>query len=113
MKVIFNSIIPFRGFTAINICGLLFARKGAVITEHIITHERIHTKQMKEMLYVGFYLWYIVEWIWRVLFTSDRFSKRAYRNICFEQEAYDWDKVEYYPETRQSFFWINYFCLDF
>ena len=42
-----------------------------------------HTAQMKEMLYIFFYLWYVVEWIIRLFMKGN-----AYRNISFEREAY-------------------------
>ena len=62
MKIVYNNIIPFKGFLAINLLGVLFVRskyKGRV-SDKVITHETIHTKQMREMLYVFFYLWYII-----------------------------------------------------
>ena len=46
MKIIHNRLIPFRKYDAINICGLLFCRKGVTITTDLIQHERIHTAQM-------------------------------------------------------------------
>ena len=48
MKIIYNKIIPFKGFLAINLFGFLFARKK--LTEVNINHEKIHTEQMKELL---------------------------------------------------------------
>ena len=33
MKVIYNNIIPFKGYKAINLLGLVFVRKGAKFTE--------------------------------------------------------------------------------
>lgn len=33
MKVIYNNIIPFKGYKAINLFGLVFVRKGAKFTE--------------------------------------------------------------------------------
>ena len=51
MKVIYNRIIPFKGFKAINIFGVLFVRKGCSMREKDFNHESIHTVQMKEMLY--------------------------------------------------------------
>ena len=83
MKVVYNNLIPFKGYKAINLFGIVFARKGAVLTDKDLNHEAIHTAQMKEMLYLLFYVWYVVEWIVRL------FGKgNAYRNISFEQEAY-------------------------
>lgn len=58
MKIIRNNIIPFKGFAAINLFGILFIRKDTVLTTVMMNHEHIHTAQMKEMLYIFFYLWY-------------------------------------------------------
>lgn len=63
MKVIYNNLIPFKGYKAINIFGLVFVRKGAKFTEVDYNHEHIHSKQMAEMLWVFFYLWYEIEYL--------------------------------------------------
>ena len=103
MKVIYNNIIPFEGFKCINLFGLLFVRKGCFMSEKDFNHEAIHTAQMKEMLYVFFYLWYFVEWIIRL------FGKgNAYRNLGFEKEAYSNDDNLNYLDTRPMFSWWKY-----
>lgn len=43
MKLIYNNIIPFKGFKAINLFGLCFVRKGMKMSEKDINHESIHT----------------------------------------------------------------------
>ena len=103
MKVVYNNLIPFKGYKAINLFGIVFARKGAVLTGKDLNHEAIHTSQMKEMLYLFFYVWYVVEWIVR-LFGSGN----AYRNISFEQEAYDNDDDLQYLSTRKPYCWTKY-----
>lgn len=50
MKVIYNRIIPFRGFKCINLFGILFVQKGCIMTRTDFNHESIHTAQMKELL---------------------------------------------------------------
>lgn len=107
MKIIYNRIIPFKGFSAINLFSLLFARRDATISEKTINHETIHTEQQKEMLWVFFYLWYVIEWLIRVLFTKDRFTKEAYRNISFEREAYKYQGAPGYTKTRKRYAWIH------
>ena len=104
MKVIYNKWIPFKGFKCINICGILFARKGCVIDEKCLNHERIHTAQMKEMLYVFFYLWYIVEWIIKLFI----YGKNSYRHISFEIEAFENDDNLNYLASRTRFAWWKY-----
>ena len=53
MKIIYNDIIPFKGYKAINLFGIVFARKSArPLSDKNKNHEAIHTAQMKELLYV-------------------------------------------------------------
>ena len=103
MKIIRNNYIPFKGFRAINIFGILFVRGNARISERTLRHEAIHTAQMKEMLYIFFYLWYVVEWIIRLFMKGN-----AYRNISFEREAYSNEDDVIYLESRKRFAWIKY-----
>lgn len=103
MKIIYNNFIPFKGFAAINLFGILFVREGIKITEEMINHEKIHTAQMKEMLYIFFYLWYVIEWIIRLFKKGD-----AYRNISFEKEAYINEDYPNYLKERQPYAWFWY-----
>jgi len=111
MKIVYNNIIPFKGFAAINLFGVLFVRDGIIVTPPMLNHERIHTAQMREMLYLFFYLWYIIEWLIRIVFTFIRRDKpciySAYRNISFEREAYRFEKYDNYLEKRELFNWLE------
>lgn len=107
MKIIVNRFIPFKGFAAMYFFGLLFVRKGARVGERMLRHEAIHHEQAKEMLFVGFYLWYVIEWLIRLLLQPFT-GKNAYRNISFEREAYANENNEDYLETRIPFAWIGY-----
>lgn len=96
-----NTLIPFKGFKAINICGLLFIRKEAKMTEADLNHERIHTAQMKELLFLPFYLIYLIEWLWHM--ANGKSSLKAYRAISFEREAYANERNPYYLLFRQRY----------
>lgn len=85
MKIIYNNYIPFNGFKAINLFGIVFARRK--LSQKDIKHELIHTKQMKKYFYIGFYILYILEYI-KNLFVYKFNTKAAYKNISFEKEAY-------------------------
>ncbi len=101
MKVIRNNIIPVKPYTAINLFGLLFARKDAYLTAYVINHEQIHTAQMKELGYVLFYLLYILEWLVRLPMKG-----KAYYNISFEREAYDNQlNLDYLSKRRRFAQW--------
>lgn len=64
MKIIYNNFIPFKGFLAINLFGILFVRgTDRDINDVVLNHERIHTAQMKELNYFFFYIIYLMEWI--------------------------------------------------
>lgn len=101
MKVIYNRIIPFKGFKAINLFGVLFVRNGCTMGQKDFTHEAIHTVQMKEMLYILFYVMYLVEWIYHL--ARLRNWNKAYHAISFEKEAYSHENDESYLETRPMY----------
>lgn len=102
MLIIRNKVIPFKGFKAINLFGILFVRENAKLDAKTINHEEIHTAQMKEMLYIFFYLWYVIEWIIRL------FGKgNAYRKVSFEKEAYNNQDDVTYLTKRKHYNWLK------
>lgn len=109
MKIIRNNIIPFAGYKAMNLFGVLFVRGNARIDDITLNHEKIHTAQMKEMLYIFFYVWYVIEWFIRLF--AFKGAKFAYRNISFEREAYSNDKDQDYLNTRKRFAFTRYIYL--
>lgn len=109
MKIIRNNIIPFKGFAAINLFGILFVRNDATITLTMIRHESIHTEQMKEMLYIFFYLWYVIEWFIKLFKYGDETGgKSAYNQLSFEREAYANEENENYLANRKHYAWFKY-----
>lgn len=104
MKVIFNNLIPFKGFIAINIFGILFVRREYryCLSSILYRHEKIHTAQMRELLFLPFYIIYFVEWIVRLF--QHRFDlDKAYMAISFEKEAYANQDKESYLRRRKPF----------
>ncbi|GAB6010794.1 hypothetical protein [Viscerimonas tarda] len=104
MKIIFNNIIPFKGFAAINLFGVIFVRKDVHLTVGIIQHERIHTAQMKELGYILFYLLYFIEWLVKLL----RYGLESYYNISFEREAYEEESSPFYLANRKKYSFLKY-----
>ena len=99
MRVIYNKGIPFPGFAAINLFGVIFARtEQRPLAEAVIRHEAIHSAQMRELLWVGFYVAYLVEWLVRLAMPGD-----AYRGISFEREAYEHQGQADYLHKRKRF----------
>lgn len=85
-----------------NLFGLIFARKEyGELDEITKNHEAIHTAQMKEMLYLPFYLLYGVEYLLKLIKYHDGY--KAYKNISFEREAYRYERQLDYLNGRQHF----------
>ena len=104
MKIIYNRFFPFGTFWAINIFGIIFCRvdKGR-LPEVVKNHEYIHTLQQREMLFVGFYIFYVVEWLYRLIKTRN--FMKAYYSISFEREAYAYQNDLNYKYKRKRFAW--------
>lgn len=106
MKIVRNNIIPFPGFKAINLFGILFVRGKSLLKSTDLTHEEIHTAQMKEMLYIFFYIWYAAEWLIKLIIYRN--AKEAYYNISFEKEAYVHQGSYLYLSIRKHYAWWNF-----
>ena len=107
MKVISSTFLPFKGFTAINLFGIIVVRKECFpISRRTINHEIIHSHQIKELFIVGFYVWYLTEWFLRLIYYRN--LKKAYKTICFEKEAFSNDANFEYLRSRKQFAFISY-----
>lgn len=66
-----------------------------------LNHEQIHLRQQAELLVVFFYLWYALEFLFRLIQYKNR--HKAYRNISFEREAYQYENDSNYLKNRKAF----------
>jgi hypothetical protein len=124
MKIIRNNIIPFPGFKAINLFGVLFVKNNAKIDDVTINHEGIHSKQFIELMILFavatvfirwwlplfsplfFYAWYVIEWLVHLI--RFRSTYIAYRRISFEREAYTHQTNINYLSKRELFSFFEY-----
>lgn len=103
-------MILFSGIKFTKISGI--ALWPFIFTKHkwpndiLINHEKIHLKQQAEMLVVLFYVWYLTEWAIRFLRTKN--FHKAYRNICFEREAYSNENDLVYLQKRKMWSFLKY-----
>ena len=99
MKIIYNNIIPFKGFLAINLFGVLFVR-GTYrdLSATVLNHEKIHTAQMKELWYIPFYVIYLLEWVARLFMPGHDCSL-----FCCVREAYDDEGNMSYLANRKRY----------
>lgn len=128
MIIIKNNILPFSGYKAMNIFGLILT-KGE-LNELEKNHEAIHTQQIIEMgvfgfivmfiyaLFFGFsllwtflgasafYVWYALEYLFVRIFHNKQGD--AYHDISLEEEAYQNDDNLDYIKNRKGFEWLIY-----
>lgn len=137
MKLIYNKVIPFKGFAAINLFGVLFVReelreyyegsKSAML--RLLRHEDTHTKQMKELGYIGFFILYLIEWLVRFIYQLFKGARlaiinpaqrkplgkfiaevnmAAYSRISFEREARRLEGSAREYNNRKHYGWVKY-----
>lgn len=104
MIVIINKVLPFgRHFLAINLLGVVFSKRR--LTPYERNHEYIHTLQQRELFFIGFYLWYLMEYV--IGLFRYRNHMKAYHQIRFEKEAYRFQNDLRYAEKRKYYTWFT------
>ena len=129
--IVYNNLIPFKGYVAITIWPLIFARKSSKPLKDVEeNHEKIHLRQQLEVLIASAVilaaLILIFGWSWWWMLTSlfvyyagygidyaIRYvaygsPHEAYRNIAVEQEAYLNERDMTYLKQRKPFAWVKY-----
>jgi len=108
LKLIYNNYIPVKGFLAMTIWPFVFIRHdmSSKFTWQVFNHEKIHTEQQKELLVLFFLVWYGIEYMIRLLIYRN--ASKAYRNICFEREAYANEADVHYLTNRKHFSFLRY-----
>jgi len=89
---------------AINLFGVVFSKRPLTRVEE--NHEYIHTLQQRELLYLGFYLLYLLEWLFKMM--RYRNFLKAYFSLSFEREAYDNQSLLNYRKKRRLWAWRRY-----
>ena len=102
--IITSKLIP-KGY-CVNLFGTFWTRDPNWIDRFVINHERIHTAQQRELLFIPFYILYLIEWCVRLC--QYHSCKEAYRNISFEREAYKFGSDLTYLKDRKHYSWINF-----
>ena len=72
-----------------------------------LNHEYIHFEQGKELLFIGFWLLYALNYLIN-LFRYKFDSGTAYRYIVFECEAYDKQSDMNYLSKRKPYNWVKW-----
>ncbi|MDQ3050978.1 MAG: hypothetical protein M3Q95_08850 [Bacteroidota bacterium] len=104
MIIITLSFLRVRGMAIYPF--ILLKHKTARADKVLINHERIHLRQQLELLFLPFYLFYFINYLYNLITTFDH--QTAYRNIIFEQEAYDHEQDGEYLKKRRLFGFLDY-----
>ncbi|HIE44791.1 MAG TPA: hypothetical protein EYP87_01140 [Flavobacteriaceae bacterium] len=104
--MILYSKFRFKNYIAITVFPFILINKNYKGNKALINHEKIHLKQQLELLIIPFYLWYIIEFLIKLI--KYKSWHMAYLNISFEKEAYQNDYNLEYLKYRKRFAFIKY-----
>lgn len=104
--IVTKYLIP-KGYRGLTVFPFVFLRAR---TERdfgiLVHHERIHIRQQAELLVLPFFIWYFLEYLFRLI--QYRNHDKAYRNISFEREAYANEKDLHYLKQRSFWQFLKY-----
>jgi hypothetical protein len=104
--IVFKYLTP-KGFRGLTFYPFVFLTdKEDKLNDVFINHEKIHIRQQLELLVLFFYVWYLLEYFFRLVQYKDR--KKAYINISFEREAYANEKDLNYLKERSFWSFFKY-----
>ena len=84
--ILISKYITPKGFQGITLYPFVFLIDSKLkMNTVLVNHERIHLKQQLELLVLPFYIWYGVEFLFRLAQYKNR--RMAYKSISFEREA--------------------------
>ena len=104
--IVFKYLTPrgFRGLTFFPFVFMMDAKDKE--NKVFINHEKIHIRQQLELLIVPFFIWYFIEYGFRLMQYKDK--NIAYHNISFEREAYKNEKDLDYLMSRSFWKFLKY-----
>ena len=107
MLFIVNKYLFRSRFVGLTLWPFIIMKKADLKEDAIfINHERIHLRQQLEMLVIPFFVWYILEYLVRLVQFGNSYV--AYKNISFEKEAYENENDLQYLEKRSLWSFIKY-----
>ena len=107
--IVAKYLIPkgYRGFTAFPFVFVKYPKDKINVV--LLNHEKIHLRQQIELLILPFFIWYLTEYLVRLVQYKN--ANLAYRNISFEREAYANESNLEYLRNRPLFQSYSYLFL--
>jgi len=107
MFLIVSKYLLPKGYRGMAVFPFVILRERKDATQaDLLRHERIHIRQQLELLVLPFFVWYLLEYLVRLVKCRNRLE--AYRNISFEREAYENEKRPDYLKSRRFWGFLNY-----
>jgi hypothetical protein len=107
--IVTKYLIP-KGYRGLATFPFVFV-KYRVDKENLVflNHEKIHLRQQLELLVLPFFIWYFLEYLFRLVQYKN--ADLAYRNISFEREAYANELNLKYLKNRAFWRFLNHLTL--
>ena len=106
MILISKYLVP-KGYTGMTVYPFVFLKYHELKGDKIlINHEKIHLRQQFELLILPFYIFYILEFLCRLVQFKN--WRVAYQNISFEREAYQHQFDLDYLSKRRFWSFLKY-----
>ncbi|TFG79333.1 MAG: hypothetical protein E4H26_00060 [Flavobacteriales bacterium] len=97
----------YKNYVGLSVWPFIILKNGSLKNDAVlINHEKIHHRQQQELLLLPFFVFYVLEWLFRSLWFLSFY--RGYQNISFEREAYENEHDLRYLERRKIFGFIKY-----
>lgn len=107
MIVIVIPLLLRKKFLGVSLWPFIVLRNKELVEDKVLmNHERIHLRQQVELLVIPFFLWYGIEFVFRIIQYQNHHL--AYRNISFEREAYKNEKDLEYLMKRSFYKFLKY-----
>jgi hypothetical protein len=108
MFLIITKYLTPKGFIGLSVFPFVILRdKDCRNDKVLLNHEKIHIRQQLELLVIPFFIWYFVDYIFKLIKYKNK--NKAYRNIVFEREAYANEKDLNYIKSRSFWSFLRYF----
>lgn len=104
--IIAKYLIP-KGYRGMAIFPFVFMKYASDKNNEVfVNHEKIHLRQQIELLILPFFIWYLIEYVVRLIQYKN--TDLAYHNISFEREAYKNETNMNYLGNRSFFGFVQY-----
>ena len=98
--------VPFLWVEGMALFPFILVKNSRIQSKVLRNHECIHLAQQLEMGLIFFYLWYVVEYLVRLVWYLNH--EKAYYMISFEKEAYQNESDREYLKKRRFWAFLKY-----